>query len=90
MNPNSSSPWFMTVVYTSPQPGPRIKLWEELCQFGANINHPWCLAGDFNVVLHEREKIGGVPFIYQHIIPFADCIDTCKLMDLGFKGPCFT
>lgn len=26
INPNSLSPWFLTVVYASPHPGPRLKL----------------------------------------------------------------
>lgn len=67
-----------------------MQLWNELRRFGSDLDHPWCIAGDFNVVLHDREKIGGAPFNYNLSIPFADCIDACKLVDLGFKGPCFT
>lgn len=45
---------------------------------------------DFNVVLHEKEKSGGAPFNFHHSAPFVHCIDMCQLVDLGFKGPCFT
>ena len=39
---------------------PRRELWSALKSFSSEIgNAPWLVVGDFNIVRHEREKIGG-------------------------------
>lgn len=37
----------------------RRQVWEELCQFGALMQGPWCVRGDFNSVLFAHEKDEG-------------------------------
>ncbi|XP_059292598.1 uncharacterized protein LOC132046072 [Lycium ferocissimum] len=46
--------------------------------------------GDFNVVLNEEEKIGGIPVLAQDIEDFAFCINSCELEEIQFKGSPFT
>lgn len=89
---NFSSPncWFFSVVYASPQRNEREQVWQELCQVRETIDGSWCLAGDFNQVLYDYEKEGGVPLGSSAATSFADCINTCQLLDLGFKGQQFT
>lgn len=65
-------------------------MWQELCQVRETIDGSWCLAGDFNQVLYDYEKEGGVPLGSSAAASFADCINTCQLLDLGFKGQQFT
>ena len=48
------------------------------------------MTGDFNSILHPHEKLGGKPFNISKAKPFANCINNCKLIDLGFTGPRFT
>ncbi|XP_019257655.1 PREDICTED: uncharacterized protein LOC109235859 [Nicotiana attenuata] len=46
--------------------------------------------GDFNVVLGEDEKIGGLPVYRPEYEDFAFCVNSCGLFDLGYKGSPFT
>ncbi|XP_016464180.1 uncharacterized protein LOC107787164 [Nicotiana tabacum] len=46
--------------------------------------------GDFNVVLGEEEKIGGLPVYPLEYEDFAFCVNSCGLFDLGYKGSPFT
>ncbi|XP_009758093.1 uncharacterized protein [Nicotiana sylvestris] len=48
------------------------------------------LGGDFNVVLGEEEKIGGLPVYPLEYEDFAFCVNSCGLFDLGYKGSPFT
>lgn len=90
VNPRSSTPWHLAVVYRSPQERHREDLWNELHHIHNNINLPWSVAGDFNSVLHAREKEGGRAFNHRAGQQFAQCIFDCNLVDLGCKGPFFT
>ena len=55
-----------------------------------NISLPWILLGDFNDMISEEEKLGGLPVNRTHIAAFRNCLDKCGLKDLGFHGPRFT
>ncbi|XP_070044899.1 uncharacterized protein [Nicotiana tomentosiformis] len=46
--------------------------------------------GDFNVVLHEDEKIGGLPVHPPEYEDFAFCVNSCGLFEQGYKGSPFT
>nr|KYP67366.1 Retrovirus-related Pol polyprotein LINE-1 [Cajanus cajan] len=56
---SGSLAWELTVVYVNPHPQFRIGLWRDLRRIAANIQNPWCILGDFNVVLKESERKGG-------------------------------
>ncbi|XP_059292187.1 uncharacterized protein LOC132045622 [Lycium ferocissimum] len=45
---------------------------------------------DFNVVLNEEEKIGGLPIVPQDYEDFAFCINSCELFKTSFKANPFT
>ncbi|XP_070032463.1 uncharacterized protein [Nicotiana tomentosiformis] len=51
---------------------------------------PWLVGGDFNVVMHEDEKIGGLPVHPPEYEDFAFCVNSSGLFDLGYKGNPFT
>lgn len=46
----------------------------------------WLVGGDFNVILTEEEKQGGLPFTNAEAQDFATCIATCALTELKYKG----
>lgn len=48
------------------------------------------MGGDFIEVLHASEKVGGRPINHQRAGLLWNCLDTCKIVDLGFKGSKFT
>lgn len=60
VNPNSVNPWYLSVVYASPHASHREELWDELRRIGSSLTEPWAAAGDFNMVLYEFEKDGGL------------------------------
>ncbi|KAG5612880.1 hypothetical protein H5410_024161 [Solanum commersonii] len=51
---------------------------------------PWCISGDFNVILDPNEKVGGRPHRMTKSYDFSSCMDACKMSDLGFNGLKFT
>ncbi|KAK4706496.1 hypothetical protein R3W88_033945 [Solanum pinnatisectum] len=53
-----------TFVYAKCDDQERRGLWEDIHNLSININLPWLVGGDFNVILNDEEKIGG----------FLDCI----------------
>ncbi|XP_075083580.1 uncharacterized protein LOC142167314 [Nicotiana tabacum] len=52
----------------------------------SDIEPPWLVRGDYNIILTEEEKYGGLPVYLSEVENFAHCVDTCALYDLGFKG----
>ncbi|XP_060210304.1 uncharacterized protein LOC132637191 [Lycium barbarum] len=54
------------------------------------VDGPWCLGGDFNVILDPLEKLGGKPHRMYKSLEFSSCMDNCELTDLGYVGPRFT
>lgn len=68
----------------------RLQLWDNIYQLANNMTFPWLDGGDFNVVLTEEEKIGGVPVTVEDTEEFAFCINSSELFDVGFKGSPFT
>ncbi|CAL1397558.1 unnamed protein product [Linum trigynum] len=54
------------------------------------VDRPWLLTGDWNSILKSSEKQGGAPLNMAKTKAFRDCMEDCRLMDLGFTGPRFT
>ena len=46
--------------------------------------------GDFNEIMFNYEKEGGVPRSHSCIQQFRDALAFCDLKDLGFEGDVFT
>ncbi|XP_059310080.1 uncharacterized protein LOC132061248 [Lycium ferocissimum] len=80
----------MTVTYASTDRGTRIALWEDLCDISTHMHLPWLVGGDFNVITEAAEKYGGLPVQFAEAEDFRHCIDSSKLVDLGFTGSMYT
>jgi len=50
----------------------------------------WLCLGDFNEILDNSEKEGGLPKSNAQLAPFHEVIEECLLGDLGYKGSQFT
>lgn len=50
----------------------------------------WIIGGDFNVILNEEEKLGGLEFEQTEAIDFGFFINNCELEELKFSGRKFT
>lgn len=74
INPGSSNPWLLSVVYGSPQERFREDLWNDLRAVHNAYDLPWCVVGDFNSILHPYAKQGGVEFNLRASQQFAQCL----------------
>ncbi|XP_073304620.1 uncharacterized protein [Primulina huaijiensis] len=86
----TSIPWFLSIVYGSPNATLRKRLWNDLSNENLNIEGPWISLGDFNSVIteHEISTTGGVA--YCRSAGFADWMFNQGLLDLVFTGSRFT
>ena len=48
------------------------------------------IASDFNEVLSVEEKFGGKAVDLRRALRFQDCLNYCRMIDLGFFGSKFT
>ncbi|XP_016505750.1 uncharacterized protein LOC107823577 [Nicotiana tabacum] len=80
----------MTFVYAKCSSLERLELWDNLYYLASNMDLPWIIEGDFNVILSEEEKIGGLPVLHPEYEDFDFCINSCELFGLGYKGSPFT
>lgn len=90
VNPRSLHPWLLSVVYGSPRERHREDLWNELRTIHNDSDLLWCVARDFNSVLHPHEKVEGGAFNQGAGQRFAQCLFDSNLVDLGCKGLLFT
>ncbi|XP_060183051.1 uncharacterized protein LOC132613005 [Lycium barbarum] len=80
----------VTMVYAKCSKVERLQLWDSLYLLTSNMTSPWLVGGDFNVIMNEEEKIGGLPVLPQEYEDFAFCLNSCELHEMPFKGSPFT
>jgi len=80
----------ITSVYARCDALERLELWEELEGLTEVQNIPWLVGGDFNVIMNEEEKQGGMDFTQYEALDFGQCINNCALMELKYSGSKFT
>ncbi|XP_060170592.1 uncharacterized protein LOC132601529 [Lycium barbarum] len=80
----------VTMVYAKCSEVERMQLWDSLYFLASNMTSPWLIGGDFNVILNEEEKIGGLAVLPQIYEDFAFCLNSCELHAMAFKGSPFT
>ncbi|XP_057432516.1 uncharacterized protein LOC130725290 [Lotus japonicus] len=54
------------------------------------MGDPWLVIGDFNAYLTAFDKSGGANLNLSSMQRFQECLLSCGLSDMGFKGPPFT
>lgn len=82
--------WVFTSIYASTDRTLRNLMWNNIVDMHSVIKGPWLLGGDFNDVLASNEKLGGRSFNKKITKILWDCINSCNLINLGFKGSKFT
>ncbi|XP_009796364.2 uncharacterized protein [Nicotiana sylvestris] len=82
--------FYLTMVYAKCDAIERTELWDSLYALGSDMNLPWIVGGDFNVIWDKEEKFGGFPVHINEVDDFRHCIDTSNLFYLGFKGSIYT
>lgn len=86
----TGEPWQFTFVYGPPVPSLKPLFWDELLKVGETFMGPWIVAGDFNAILHQSDKLGGRPVAHSSRDGFHDMVHRNGLIDLGFSGNPFT
>ncbi|XP_060177887.1 uncharacterized protein LOC132607827 [Lycium barbarum] len=79
-----------TMIYAKCESLERISLWHNLYNLADQMEVPWLVGGDFNVIMHEDEKIGGLPVYPDEYEDFAFCVNSSELFEVSFKGILFT
>ncbi|XP_075095163.1 uncharacterized protein LOC142173465 [Nicotiana tabacum] len=80
----------MAFVYAKCSAMKRLDLWDHLYYLASDMELPWLVGGDFNVILYEYEKIGGLLVHPPEYENFAFCVNSCGLFEQGYKGSPFT
>ncbi|EOY25454.1 Uncharacterized protein TCM_026877 [Theobroma cacao] len=90
-----TSPWlefpiFVTFVYAKCTRSERTLLWDCLRRLAADIEVPWLVGGDFNIILKREERLYGSAPHEGAMEDFASTLLDCGLLDGGFEGNPFT
>ena len=85
-----SEGFFMSFVYAKCVASLRLDLWDALRSFSGQVDGPWLVGGDFNVVQQHSEVSGGNPQSQSAIDDFNLALLDCGLEDGGYVGSSFT
>ena len=81
--------WIFTGVYGPFSREDTDCMWEELGAIRGLWDNPWCLGGDFNVILSQRER-SSQGRLTGAMKSFAQTIDELELLDLPLQRGAFT
>ena len=87
---NEESSWRCTGVYGNPKSEETKHTWELIRRLSSLSSIPWICFGDFNEILHLREKIEGNVRNVRLITAFREAINDSGLTDLDYKWYPFT
>ncbi|XP_027151938.1 uncharacterized protein LOC113751992 [Coffea eugenioides] len=79
----------MSFVHAKCSVEERRELWSNLVADKPS-SLPWCIGGDFNVIMAPHEKRGGRPFAVAEGVEFMSFLEEAGVFDVGFSGPSFT
>lgn len=90
-----SLPWLLTSIHAFVVCAKctrllRKELWDCLMNISVDIQEPWMVKGDFNVMLNRDERLHGAVLQDGSMEDFAIALSHCGLMDVGFEGNKFT
>ncbi|XP_077215839.1 uncharacterized protein LOC143850475 [Tasmannia lanceolata] len=80
----------LTTIYAHNYYISRRALWSNLETLEPQINLPWLLTGDFNVVRFANERIGNTNHHLNEMEEFNECISNCDLSDLRSNNQSWT
>ena len=86
----SGHQWRITGFYGNPETSKRQESWLLLKRLASLNSLPWVCIGDFNELMHAREKEGGSTRSAKQMEAFCDVINSSSLRDIGYKGQDFT
>ena len=81
-----SMSFFLSCVYGDPVRERRQEVWDRLVEIGLSRNEPWLLAGDFNELMSNEDKLGGAVREESSFWGFRDMAKSCKIRELRSSG----
>lgn len=75
-----------TFVYGEPDHTKRQEVWKEISNLKDSTGSPWFLTGDFNEIVDNREKSGGVERAEGTFVAFRTFLSQNDLFDLKHSG----
>lgn len=88
--PSDATKWHFTGFYGFPEHHRRFLSWDLIRQLKSQSSLPWVVGGDFNEILSDNEKSGGIARSVALMDNFREGLLDCDLTDLGFTGCPFT
>ncbi|KAB1203090.1 hypothetical protein CJ030_MR8G005522 [Morella rubra] len=85
-----NTPWLVSCVYDPTRWHLRDDFWSGLDTLACSFGGLWLCMGDFNCLLADWEKQGGLPVASSASNPLQNLINSHGLIDLGFCGSPFT
>ncbi|XP_042005828.1 uncharacterized protein LOC121754533 [Salvia splendens] len=90
-SPRLASHLCVSAVYAKCTRTERIHLWDELRECSILWEgSPWLIGGDFNTILHPRDRVGSETNRQAEMVDFAEAIEDCRILDPGYDGSEFT
>lgn len=77
-----------TIVYAKCSRAEREALWIQLWEYSMEMH--WIVGGDFNTILSDTEKRGGLALDYGSIHDFKECLVGANLSGIRYEGSNFT
>jgi hypothetical protein len=85
-----SKSWRLTGFYGNPDWTKRYESWTLLRHLKLYEPDAWLCIGDFNEIIDQTEKWGGVFRSENQMMQFRLALEECGLSDLGYRGSKFT
>ncbi|XP_026392474.1 uncharacterized protein LOC113287838 isoform X2 [Papaver somniferum] len=81
---------FITCVYRAIDTDEKIRQWNYISEMAQQVNKPWALIGDLNIILDPDEKQGENKASSSSKTIIIQTIDFIGLQDAGYEGAPFT
>ena len=77
----------ISAIYAKCSRSERYGLWDKLREFTEHTERmPWMIGGEFNTILHPRDRVGSDTNRLPEMVDFAEMAEDCRLIDPGFDG----
>ena len=87
---STNTKFLITFIYGRNHEEQRGPLWEDIQNLSNSLEDPWVILGDFNAVLHQGDRIGGVEVTDGETKDFTECTQQCNLHEFQYEGAFFS
>ncbi|XP_075080401.1 uncharacterized protein LOC142165912 [Nicotiana tabacum] len=81
---------YLTIVYGFNTVEHKRALWENLKDVAVGMNKPWLVAGDFNAVMYQDDRMFGNPITYTEVKEYSECMHELFRTEVHWRGDYYT